>query len=287
MSPIGPDIGRTARAAVVVGRSGVVIAAFSRAVYLRFDRLHGSDVVALTTLDVPSGPLHIRVASLPELAPGDQVTSCRDALRTVSGSVELPASVWEPTPIADLVRHRTSAADLLRDVLQHRSSLDLSGNPSDVHAVVRAQGLRAGLASLAGRGAGLTPAGDDCAAGILLVTALLHGEGMPTWPPEDLAAAVAGHGSHDIAVAFLRAAAGGQSIEPIHALLAACVTGDRTEAQRQREVLAGIGRTSGLDLAYGTLVGLDLADPIAADREGLRERETKQSHSATYAVTIR
>ena len=284
MSPREPDIGRVAKAVVAEARPGVVVAVFSRAVYLRFDCLSGANVVALTTLDVPSGPLHIRVPVLPRLRVGDWVMPRDRALQTALGpTVEIPASVWVPGPIDDLARRRVAGAALLREVLAYRSPPDLAGDSCDVHAVVTALGLRSGLARLAGRGAGLTPAGDDCAAGILLVTALLDATGMTTWTPQELAALAAGHDSHDIAVAFLKAAADGESIEPLHLLLAAIARGDRSAALLQRRMLAGIGHTSGLDLAYGALVGLELADTIAAERTAdvARDRAISVSHNAT------
>ena len=72
----------------------------------------------------------------------------------------------------------------------------------------------------------------------------------------------------------------GQSIEPIHALIAACARSDLEGARAQVRRLERIGHSSGRDLAYGVLVGLGLADVIADDWLGERERMSSRSHRA-------
>lgn len=276
-----PDIGRFARACVEEAHDATVVAVFPRAAYLRFDRTSGHGLVAVTTLEAPPGPLHVRVTRLPRLRRGDAVVVEGGRLVTAAQMVELPRSLWIPPRIVGLADHRSAAAALLGDVLGTLGLLDVAGNGIDVCELIMNRGLGAGLASLAGRGAGLTPAGDDCAAGILLTTALLHDDGYATYSPGELSALVADHESHEIAVAFLKAAAAGESIEPLHLLLRACVAGDRAAAIGQREILAGIGRTSGLDLAYGAWVGLALAGTIAEEsaRGRVRDRMARTSQS--------
>ena len=273
------NIGRFARASLAEAHESVVVAVFSRAAYLRCAWEGGHGVVALTTLDVPPGPLHVRMSRLPRLSRGEAVFADAGRLVTATETVKLPRAPWIPPRIDGIADRRSAAAMLLDDVLGIRGLLDVAGKTLDVRALVAERGLQATLASLAGRGLGLTPAGDDCSAGIVLVTALLHSEGFPPFSPRELSSMVAGYDSHEIAVAFLEAAAAGESIEPLHLLLRACVEGDQAAAMRQREVLAGIGRTSGLDLAYGAGVGLALAETISSEScEGrVRERITRRS----------
>lgn len=274
-----PTIGTVARQAVAAGRPGCVAAAFSRAVYVRFT--HVKAIMAITTLDVPSGPLHMRVPTLPEAAVGDAVTVERDTLAVGAHRVLIPTDEWHPPAISHLLERRHVAANVLRQALGETRLLTLAGIPSDVGGVLSQEGLRATLSHLAGRGSGLTPAGDDCAGGILLVTALLRRAGLATWPSSALVELASDHASHEIAVAFLVAAARGEGIEPIHTLLDSCARDDRRAVARDLRVLDGIGHTSGRDTAYGILVGLELADVIAGDWRGVRDRLSSASHSAT------
>jgi hypothetical protein len=99
--------------------------------------------------------------------------------------------------------------------------------------------------ALAGLGPGLTPAGDDTLAGLLLILGA-----------HDRAAAVAAADrarTNDIARAFLAWAARGQSIEPVHRLLVSADAG--VAAAALANVLA-FGHSSGADLAFGLRLGL-------------------------------
>jgi hypothetical protein len=61
--------------------------------------------------------------------------------------------------------------------------------------------------------------------------------------------------THDLSRAFLAQAARGRSLAAVHDLLARVCRGRRWRARRAVARLAGIGHTSGLDLAYGVLAG--------------------------------
>lgn len=274
-----PTIGSAAHRAVGAGAPGRVIAVFSRAIYVRFANAVG--IVAITSLDAPSGPLHIRIPALPEAAVGDLVTVHEDVLRVGVHRVGIPADEWRPPPIDRLRERRATAARALGGVLGATGMLDLEGRPWDVQGDLRRHGLRAAMAHLAGRGLGLTPAGDDCAGGILLVTALLSEAGMSTWPSSALVELASGHASHEIAVAFLTEAARGEGLEPLHALLDSCARDDRRATARYMRVLDGIGHTSGRDMACGMLTGLELADVIAGDWRVDRDLVSSASHSTT------
>jgi hypothetical protein len=106
---------------------------------------------------------------------------------------------------------------------------------------------------LGGRGPGLTPAGDDVLAGILLMAAVGPD---PVDAPIRTAAAEAAP-TTDVARAFLRWAARGQSIAPVHELLATIAEGEPVAARRALQRLSSIGASSGADLAAG--LGLALA----------------------------
>ena len=98
-------------------------------------------------------------------------------------------------------------------------------------------------AYLGGRGPGLTPAGDDCLAGLFLVAHLTG---------SDVTALADTVPTNDISLAFLHWAARGQSIEPVHRLL---MSGDRASADRALDDLLRFGHSSGADLALGLRVG--------------------------------
>jgi hypothetical protein len=111
-----------------------------------------------------------------------------------------------------------------------------------------ADGDLVGVARLiGGRGPGLTPAGDDVLAGILVVSAL---RADPV-DPEIRAAAAVAQPTTAVARAFLVWAARGLTIAPVHELLAAIGRGDIVAAGRVLDRLRAIGATSGTDLAAG------------------------------------
>jgi hypothetical protein len=120
------------------------------------------------------------------------------------------------------------------------------------------EGDLVGLAArLGGVGPGLTPAGDDCLAGILLVASIRWGAAG-----EQLLGAVAAAAeTNDVALTFLRWAARGQSIEPVHRFLMGAAGGDRAGAGEALDALVSFGHSSGADLALGLRLGLRLLPP--------------------------
>ncbi|GAA1790976.1 DUF2877 domain-containing protein [Planosporangium flavigriseum] len=236
-------------AALLAGRgTGRVVAVFRRAVYLSVP----GGLFALVDTEVEPGPLHAHVTALPSVVVGEQVRV--DGGDLWVAQVRVPGSpvVWRPRPLAD----PAAVTAALRRVLDHDPVLDLDDGPGPagevtLSATLRRRGLAAAVDVLAGRGSGLTPAGDDVVAGLLLVARAAAGSAHEA----RLVALARQAPTHDISRAFLEWAARGRSLAALHDLVAACGDGDLGGAHQARARLARAGHTSGLDLAYGVLVG--------------------------------
>jgi hypothetical protein len=214
------QLGLGAHEALAAGERGTVMAVFRKAAYVRMP----AGLVALTTWNVPPGPIHARGA-LPRapLAAGDRVTV------DIAG-----ATVWR----GELPADATGALD----VLATAPASALADYPSQVTAAVACLDdgdLNGTVDALAGLGPGLTPAGDDALAGILLVAGDRDGA----------MAAAARARTNDIARAFLHWAARAQSIEPVHRLL-------NGGGQSALADLLRFGHSSGADLAFGLRLGI-------------------------------
>ena len=251
-----PDVGRAVKDALAEDGQGEVIAVFSRASYVAV----GGHVFALLSTSESRGPLHARLTAPPTVLLGDRVVVLDGRLYIGGGLVDLPNLCWEPAPLPS----GALITGMLGDVLVHEPVLDLGAGPNNsieasLERAMDRGGLREACRWVFGRGAGLTPSGDDVAAGLLMVDALLGLSDEAT-----RLAIAADAPTHAISRAFLVWAARGQSIEPLHRLLAACAREDLPEARSARTDLAAIGHTSGLDLAYGALVGFRRAADVAA-----------------------
>lgn len=228
------ELGLGAQEVLAAGATGTVAATFSKAAYLRLP----TGLVALTTRDAPPGPIHARGDfPLHRLAAGESFT------------VDLSCvTVWQGTALTPAVL--AAGAGVALDALAGAPApalADPAFEPRRTRAVqcVDRGDLDGAVDALAGLGPGLTPAGDDTLAGILLV-----------FGAYDRAAAIAAADrarTNDIARAFLVWAARGQSIEPVHRLLTA---GEAGEAARAIADLLRFGHSSGADLAFGLRLGL-------------------------------
>jgi hypothetical protein len=245
------ELGAGAEAVVAAGGRGSVAAVFRKAAYVRMP----AGLFALTTGDVPAGPLHARGAiPIGRLAAGDPVTVTADRLRAGDVVIDLAgATVWRGAlpPPAEL------RAGTVLDVLAGAPPSALAAaefQPRLTTAIGHLDGgdLAGVVDALAGLGPGLTPAGDDALAGILLVTRARLGAGAEP----ALIAQAARARTNDIAGAFLAWAARGQSIEPVHRLLAASAEGDAEGADAALADLLRFGHSSGADLAFGLGLGL-------------------------------
>ena len=106
---------------------------------------------------------------------------------------------------------------------------------------------------LVGLGSGLTPSGDDLLCGALVA---LHAIGQVD-AAHDLYAAIskaARHATSPLSAAFLRAAAEGQSSEPLHETIIALL--ENQNVAHPLEAVARIGHTSGWDALAGAVLVL-------------------------------
>jgi hypothetical protein len=216
-----------------------------------------------------------------------QIGGGRLSGRLLAGDLEVdlkPAALWDPSPDWPAIRAsqahvrtnlpgarnlaaRAAPAGLLLRLLSHPGAEP--GPPVeeglDAHVLrtvhVGAQQiaagwegqrdlLRAGAASLAGLGAGLTPAGDDFVAGLMLWAWCVHPE------PSPLCAALleeAGPRTSLISKALLQAAAGGACDAAWHGLLAALASESGHGLETHLRRVLATGSTSGADTLAGFL----------------------------------
>jgi hypothetical protein len=243
------DVGAGVRAAVAAGGHGTVIATFRRAAYVGLD----DAVLAVTTPAAPPGPLHLRCRLPPTLRTGEPVRADGRCLRGRHWALPGDGPGWEPSlPDPALLRRGWTA---LPDI--GASDPAATAAAREVAAEVAADDLTAAAARLGGRGPGLTPAGDDLLAGLLVVARVRGGaEAEPR-----LRAVADAVTTTPIARAFLAWAARGQSIAPVHDLLEAIARGDRRAAERALDRLQSVGASSGAFLAAGLALGV-LGRPV-------------------------
>lgn len=224
---------------------GRVLAWFRAACYVESP----AGLLALAGPRVWEGPLHLLLdRPVPPSAPGSAVGFRDGLIRGPGWTVAVAgARAWSgPLPPAAAVR---GSAEPLRAALEgvaERSRVE-GGVAARAEALVARGSLEDLAALLAGRGPGLTPAGDDALAGVLLVVRAAAGEDV-----EPRLARIAERAATSrIAGAFLRWAARGRSLRPAHELLAAAARGDVAGAARWAKLLAAVGESSGADLALG------------------------------------
>jgi hypothetical protein len=243
------ELGLGAREALSLTGTGRVVGAFTRAAYVQAP----GGLFAVTSLDVPPGPLHARSAvALDRLQVGDPAVVTPSLLQAGPLLLDLAAArTWcgASPAAADLEANRDLARELL-DAAPPSALPDMAVRS----AVGRlaAGDLEATAAVLGGAGPGLTPAGDDCLAGIFLMANVRWG-GAATTRLVQIADGVA---TNDVARAFLRWAARGQSIDPVHRFLVSVPTGDRHVARQALDAVLAMGHSSGTDLALGLRLGL-------------------------------
>ncbi|MGH2655403.1 MAG: DUF2877 domain-containing protein [Actinomycetota bacterium] len=230
--------------------AGEVLAWFSRACYLRVP----GGVITLVGPDVHDGPIHLVLDEpLPEVPARTPAWLTTEELGIGSNCVLVDEVVpWRgslPEPVA--VR---GAAMATAEVLADAAAGSLLPEPtaSEARVLVERDDLEAVARDLAGLGPGLTPSGDDVLGGVLFAWRASRG---PAEEPR-LAAVAEGVATNDIARAFLRWAARGQALAPVHDLLGSAVRGQRGAATVAGRALAAVGESSGADFALGLRWGM-------------------------------
>lgn len=230
--------------------SGEVLAWFSRACYVRAP----GGVIALVGPDVNDGPIHLLLDEpLPEVPARSPARLTAEELEIGPHRVVVrEVTVWRGAlPAPDEVRRAAAAvAGAAEDAAA--GSLLPPAAAGEAGALVQRDDLDGAVGVLAGLGPGLTPSGDDVLGGVLFAFRASRG---PAEEPR-LAAVAEAVATTDIARAFLRWAARGQALAPVHDLVAAAVAGDLASARAAGRALAAVGESSGADLALGLRWGL-------------------------------
>jgi Protein of unknown function (DUF2877) len=231
------------------------------------------EVIALVTPLIGNGPLSIVLdAESPKLAatsPGTQAWLAGDTLHVGNLEVDLKeASLWEPCPDWSALRARLETVVARLSELQATalrlapaSSLLRADSAASYAIVSEAKNLelawegdttqlRETAVRLAGLGIGLTPAGDDFLAGLMLWAWLAH----PAPGPFCQAVAEgAAPRTTTLSAAFLRAAARGECDAAWHRLFAALSVDGAAQLAPPISQVVAHGATSGADMLAGFL----------------------------------
>ena len=237
-----------------------VVASFEKAAYVS----DGSEVIIVASRQVPPGPLSVTIDADRVFAhDGAALTYHEDHLELGPISVTLTsANRWTgllPAP-DQLSVQRATIVDALAPVAA-RSALVVApySRPTN-EALERLQhGDFDGIArSLVGLGPGFTPAGDDALAGMLVIAVACGRLAPGDWliDPE-----TAGR-TNQMSLAFVRCAAAGQAIAPVHEVLVSGAAGEATACRAACAKLAAVGGTSGTDIAFGMWAGLQTAQEL-------------------------
>lgn len=220
----------------MVGRfdNGRVMAAGAGWAWLRGD----GGVVHVTGLRGPRGPLTAVVASVPILRAGQRVT-------LDLGESE-PWHTPQPPAPADALLVAGACEAARPHAWNDPRALELGAAP-----------FREVVEALAGRGPGLTPAGDDAVAGYLLARRALDLTGARR--DAAIALHVARGATGEPARSLLRAAARGEAFEPVAAMLAALLRADGPALAPAVRRLAALGATTGRATLTGLIRGLQPA----------------------------
>ena len=218
---IGPGAQRALRA----GAAGTVEVALRRGGYLRL----GGRWLLLAPPRAPLGPLSVLVGALGPLEVGAPVHATAGTLRVGAARIDLEgARVQRPAPAEPLATSWRAA------LAAARRGCPAPGGLEAGIAALRRGAVAEAATRLAGRGPGLTPAGDDVLAGY---AGWRHADGAPI-------SITAPRGS-PIGLAYLRCAERGELPEPAQRTLDAIRAGDAPLAARRARALARWGATSG------------------------------------------
>ena len=268
--------------------NGEVLAVFRRACIIRARPCSAPDddeapVIALVLPEIGAGPLNIVLdgpaAALTGIRPGAGAcfqggSLCIGLLRVLFKQ----ATIWEASPDWDQIRSRhealTGGLEFVLSLAQRHapsaSMLELLGPavygqpPYNECCAAARQGMKAleagwrgeagalevGAAQLAGLGSGLTPAGDDFLAGVMLSLWLRHP--APFVICRSIVQ-VASPRTTLLSAAMLQRAAAGECSADWQRLLHALVNGDRERTGSATRSVLSHGYTSGGDMLAGFL----------------------------------
>ena len=223
--------------------------ALRRGGYLRLGDGSGRWLL-LAPARAPLGPLSVLVRELDEapLVAGAQVRCTADVLHVGALRVELRGARVPPPPGPQAPPRGAWRAAL---AAARGSCPAPDAGLQDGIAALRRGALAEGVAALAGRGPGLTPAGDDVLAGF---AGWCHADGAPV----ALAALAARRGS-PLGLAYLRCAERGELPEAAQRTADAIRAGDPELAARRARVLARWGATSGGAMLCGMAAAAETA----------------------------
>lgn len=246
----------------VDGARGRVRASFARCAYVTVDggpalvlHAHGHDHTPTSLCPAIWPPAASRVAV------GDPVVGRAGHLKIGELVLDIRAArVWHPAPapvpttgVSDLgTVHRLVLRSADRRTGELVPALERALARRDLDHVTRC------VASLVGRGPGLTPSGDDALVGLLAVLHRLA-------PADERSLALLGptvaarlHRTADISAHYLRLAVAGHFGERLIALCDALAAASPAEVETAAAAVIATGATSGADALLGVLSGVRL-----------------------------
>ena len=246
--------GTAAATTLAAGEDGVAVAWFPKATYLRMP----GGLVALVAPTVFPGPLHVVLDAPLTAAPGARVVRSGTGLLVGQAFVELRGALaWHGLlPSPEEVRRSAGLVVEAASWVAARSVLLAHPYREPAHRaldLLRAGDLVGTAALLGGLGPGLTPAGDDALAGMLLALRALGGEQASQ---ARLRSVLRAARTTTLSLAFLECAAAGQAVAAVHQLLEAAARHDHATAAAAAGALAEVGASSGADFCYGLLAAL-------------------------------
>lgn len=284
---------RVARAIRQEGWTGEIMAVHPHSVYVTDE---DNEIYAIVRQPLGNGPLNLVIPAEPAhlfngLALGTSLASTGTTLGVGEGIIIGlgGAAVWESTAAAlagdGVLLHRGLAVlcqeisqrapgESLARLLPYLDDEDLPEPFERVAHFPRSHALIGGLAeslsqrdrrrlkvvasSLAGLGPGLTPAGDDFIAGVLLALSIVRVRRADQALHEiaHLLVETAAPRTHEISAAYLRAAYDGLVSERWDPLLAALAANDAPRITDAAAPLLATGHTSGADMLAGFVVGI-------------------------------
>jgi hypothetical protein len=235
--------------ALAAGGTGRAVAWFPKACYLEGP----GGLIAAVSPGVHDGPLYLVLdRALTETEPGTAAAFSPDGVTSAEWTIDAGrAELWAgalPEPAAV----RAAAAPIAEVAGEAAAASLLPRAGLDARPLVERDDLEAAAALLAGLGPGLTPSGDDVLGGTLFARRALAG----TAEEPRLAAIAESVRTNAVARAFLRWAARGQALSPVHDLVGAAARGDLDRARAAAGALVAVGESSGADFALGLRWGI-------------------------------